>query len=191
MRLRPGAGDEGAMIHFWADTHFNHRGIIDYCKRDWAEDVDEMNLKLIRVWNATVKPEHDIYFLGDFGFHSAKEWPLDKLFGLLQGRKHLVIGNHDEKNPKVLKLPWESKSQIAVVRHEGRRVVCCHYPLESWPGAHHGYLHAHGHSHGSLKRVVPHRFDVGVDVEPCPVSFDALFERASQQEFEASDHHEV
>lgn len=180
------------VIYFWADTHFNHRGIMEYCSRGWAQgDVHRMNEILIARWNHRVGKKDEVYFLGDFGFSHSKLWPLEAVFDQLNGHKHLVIGNHDEKNPEAMKLPWSSKRHIAVVRHEGKRVVCCHYPLESWPGAHKGRLHAHGHSHGTLKRVVPHRFDVGADVEPWPVSIDELFARAEKQVFESSDHHEL
>lgn len=50
-------------------------------------------------------------------------------------------------------------------------------------------LHAHGHCHGSLRRVIAHRFDVGADVHQWPVSFDYLFGAAEGQMFNPVDHH--
>jgi len=178
-------------IYFWSDTHFNHTGIIKYCKRPYA-DVAEMNLAMMAQWNRTVKPNDTIWFVGDFGFHAKHEGttPLDEIFSNLSGHKNLVIGNHDEKNPKVLALPWEKKVDLVTVRDEGgRRAMVCHYPMETWKQAHHGYLMIHGHSHGSLKTKLPHRFDVGVDVEPVPVRFEELWERAQAQTFSPVDHH--
>jgi calcineurin-like phosphoesterase family protein len=174
------------MIYFWSDTHFNHRGIIDYCKRPYAS-VEEMNAGIIARWNSVIRSNDEIFLLGDFGF--GNRGVLVDIFGKLQGRKHLILGNHDKKNQHVAKLGWESVRDMVVVRHEGHRAVCCHYPIESWEGAHRGYLMLHGHSHGSLKRFVPHRFDVGCDVFQEPVRFQDLVSAADQQTFQASDHH--
>lgn len=76
------------------------------------------------------------------------------------------------------------------VRWGENRFILCHFPLESWWHAHRGVLHLHGHCHGSLPRALPHRFDVGTDVEHfLPVSAPELLRRASAQEFTPQDHH--
>lgn len=187
-----------ALIYFWSDTHFNHAGIINYCARPY-KDVKEMNAGLIDRWNQVVRPQDDIYLLGDFGFdyrppvHVQFEFsrgePLLDIFNKLNGRKRLLRGNHDMKNSEVLALPWQSIQDIAIVRHNKVKAVCCHYPMESWPDAHRGSLMLHGHSHGSLKRKIPHRFDVGCDIYTTPISFDNFIAVANQQAFEPSDHH--
>ena len=176
------------MIYFWSDLHFNHSAVIEYCNRPFA-NVEAMNAALIETWNEIVYPHDTIWVLGDFAFSkSGLPTPADH-FAKLAGHKCLIVGNHDEKNPAVLKLAWERVEKLHVVKEHGQKIVACHYPLESWPGAHHGVVHAHGHSHGTLKRVVPHRFDVGVDVRKAPVAFEELQWEAEQQEFSASDHH--
>ncbi len=53
------------MKWFSADHHFNHRAVIDYCRRPFT-DVDEMNAQLIRRWNVLVKPEDEVFYCGDF-----------------------------------------------------------------------------------------------------------------------------
>lgn len=175
------------MIYFWSDTHFNHEGIIGLCKRP-DETFEDMNERLIGRWNMMVGHTDTIYFLGDFGFRRATGEPLAEIFARLAGHKHLVKGNHDEQNKEVLKLPWESISDIATVRYHGAKAIACHYPMESWKGMAKGYFHVHGHSHGNMRRM-NRRFDVGVDVMLSPVSFDHLSMVASLQPFEASDHH--
>lgn len=174
------------MIFFWSDTHFNHRGIIKYCERPYTQ-VEEMNAGLISRWNCTVSEKDTIYLVGDFAF--GRKQDVQEVFYQLKGHKHLVIGNHDERNPEVLKLPWETQTDLVTVRDNNRRVIACHYPLETWKGAQKGYVHVHGHSHGSLKRIIPHRFDVGCDVEQWPVTFDEIWARAEAQAFLAQDHH--
>lgn len=178
------------MIYFWSDTHFNHRGIMSHCSRTRPySSVEEMNIALIAKWGR-IRDSDTIYLLGDFGFRVGGGAKLADIFSSLPGHKHLIVGNHDEKNPEVLKLPWESVSHLKVVKDNGRRAVLCHYPLETWASAHHGVLHFHGHCHGTLRRKIPHRFDVGADVfTNGPVSWDELEVLAALEPYNPQDHH--
>lgn len=172
------------MIYFWSDTHFGHANVIKFCRRPYA-DVDSMNEGLIQRWNHKVRPSDTIYVVGDFAFNKTAS----RVFDRLNGHKHLVKGNHDEHNPDVTKQPWESISDILTVRDNGRKIIACHYPMETWKNAGKGYMHVHGHSHGSLKRTIPHRLDVGCDVWQYPLSFDFLWDLFSKQDFRPQDHH--
>lgn len=179
------------MIYLWSDTHFNHRGILEHCAptRPYA-DVQSMNDALIQRWNEAIKPTDEVYHLGDFAFGSqSKGQDITMIFAALNGIKHLVVGNHDEQNPKVLKLPWKSQHDLVTLRENGVKAIACHYPMETWRNAHRGYLMLHGHCHGSLRRVLPHRFDVGCDVWQAPVSLSTLALIASKQTYEPQDHH--
>lgn len=176
-------------IYVWSDTHFGHAGVIKHCARTRPyATVHEMNEALIERWNEKVSDRDDIYLLGDFAFRSPGT-DIGAIFCALNGRKHLVIGNHDEQNPAVLRLPWKSQHNLVTLREEGVRAIACHYPLETWKGAHKGYLMLHGHSHGTLKRKIPHRYDVGADAEWWPVSLQGLAEHAAAQAFDPTDHH--
>lgn len=179
---------------FWSDTHFNHEGIAVFCPHTRKyKTVERMNEWLIELWNKKVGKRDRIYLLGDLGFNASYEGttPLEEIFQRLNGVKILVRGNHDEKNKRVLLLPWADEFDLVTVKDNGMRAVCCHYPLETWNHAHDGYLMLHGHSHGSLKRVIPHRFDVGVDAEGFlgPLTFEELWERGKEQTFKPADHH--
>lgn len=169
--------------YFWADTHFNHANIIKHCNRQYIT-IEEMNRSLREVWNMTVRNESDtIWMLGDFMFkmpRQAKE-DLHILFHQLRGRKRLIIGNHDIRNPEVLRLPWESQDMLLTLKRNHRRIVLCHYPLESWSGSSHGSLMLHGHCHGNLEHILPRRFDVGVDVRPWPVLLEDILAEADKE----------
>ena len=54
-------------IWFTSDTHFFHNNIIDYCKRPFV-NAEEMNEYIIKQWNSVVKPQDEVYHLGDFAF---------------------------------------------------------------------------------------------------------------------------
>ncbi len=81
-----------------ADLHFGHRNILIYENRPWS-DTDSMREGLIRNWNKVVKAEDVVYVLGDFTLSRDKEL-IASLLARLNGRKILVMGNHDTRKPK-------------------------------------------------------------------------------------------
>lgn len=62
------------MIYFIADTHFNHRNIIEYCNRPFKY-TNEMNEYIIQKWNSVVKEEGKINVFGHI-----HDKPLDERF---------------------------------------------------------------------------------------------------------------
>ena len=79
------------MTFFTSDQHFGHFNIIRLCSRPF-ETVEEMDEALLSKWNAKVKADDTVYILGDLFFRAAKVEPILKA---LNGRKHLIVGNHD------------------------------------------------------------------------------------------------
>jgi len=144
------------MIFFTADTHFDHFNIIGYCQRPFS-GLDEMNEALIAGWNAAVGPDDTIYHLGDF----ARRRP-EYFLRRLNGRKHLIIGSHDED---LLRLGayFVEQTPLKETTIQGQRLVMCHYAMRVWAGSHHGSWLLYGHSHGNLPPVGK-SWDVGVDV---------------------------
>ncbi|MCK9910489.1 hypothetical protein MXD81_15190, partial [Microbacteriaceae bacterium K1510] len=109
---------------------------------------------------AVVGPDDDVWHLGDFAYR-IKPARLNWIYTRLQGRKHLVIGNHDHDS--TLRLSWSSPpKQIVEATIDGLRLVMCHYALRTWLGHHKGALHLYGHSHGKLAGTAQST-DVGVD----------------------------
>lgn len=157
-----------------ADPHFGHANIIRYCGRPFA-DVSEMDSTLRDCWNATVKPGDDVIVLGDFAYRTPPD-RLRRLFDSLFGRKHLIVGNHDDQN--TLDLPWASPPRDLVsMAIDSQRVVLCHYALRTWPGIRRGALMLFGHSHGRLPGN-SQSMDIGVDVMGwAPVRLSAIKQR--------------
>ena len=143
-----------------ADTHFGHENIIRLCNRPFA-NVGEMDRVMRDSWNAVVRHDDDVIVVGDF----AHRMPSDKLrtlFDSLRGRKHLIVGNHDDHN--TLALPWSSLPRdVAYMSVDNTRVVMCHYAWRVWPGIRKGALMLHGHNHGRIPGN-QQSADIGVDV---------------------------
>ena len=81
-----------------ADTHFGHKNIISYENRPF-KNVQEMDETLIRLWNEVVDYDDLVYVLGDFTLSRRKE-VISNLVNRLNGRKILIMGNHDTRKPK-------------------------------------------------------------------------------------------
>ena len=161
---------------FTADTHFGHSAIIKLCNRPFRS-LAEMNEGLIANWNAVVGPEDRVFHLGDFCFKGSK-LAMETL-PKLQGRITFVRGNHDTENTARLDR-WEACHDIIELKHGGKRLVLCHYPMLEWPGAWRGAIHLHGHTHG---RIGPNarRCDVGVDVwDYRPVTIEEIEARLAE-----------
>jgi calcineurin-like phosphoesterase family protein len=181
-------------IFFSSDPHYNHDNIIKLAGRPFTDVVD-MNETMIALTNERVGHDDDHFICGDFMYEPKRDGhvTLDELMARLNGRKHLIIGNHDLENEDVLTHPgWTSVQFYHELRYGKSRFVLCHYPLETWRNAHRGWYHLHGHCHGGLKRVIPHRLDVGVDCLPDfgPIHIDHV--RATmqaQQNYIPQDHH--
>jgi calcineurin-like phosphoesterase family protein len=196
------------VIHFTADTHFFHRGILSH--RPWAKDLDDMHEQIIAAWNVAVSPTDTVYHLGDLSFASDAEQTAAVLLRL-HGHLKIVPGNHDgdpEDNPKKLRRLRDARllevlPPLRYLKHAEYRLMLCHYPLTTWRSAHYGAWHLHGHSHGNLDARVAlrgRRMDVGVDGmcnvgrPPAdgpmpPYSFEYVREWMRGAAFEAVDHH--
>lgn len=82
------------MLFFTSDQHFFHRNILEKTSRgDRFGDVEAMNEHFVHRWNATVGDGDFVWVLGDFDM-GGKQSALE-LVSRLNGRKGLVVGNHD------------------------------------------------------------------------------------------------
>lgn len=174
-----------------ADTHFGHANIIRFCKRPFTS-ADDMREGLIANWNAVVNPGDLVWHLGDFGMSLPDNEMLD-LFKSLNGRKRLVIGNHDvdrrgRLTQALARLPWDAPpSHYAEIKHDGSRIILSHYAGLVWNNMHYGSFQAYGHSHGSLPGL-PGSVDVGVDAQnyaPIPAEEFVRQARESREDAKA------
>ena len=180
------------IYHAGSDFHFNHDNIIGFCGRPF-DTVQDMNEAMIEAWNAFVGKTDVTFVCGDFAYAAKREGHMDpeKILAALHGKKELIIGNHDLEYGIDKLSGWSNVTHYREFKHEKKRFVMSHYPFETWRNAQHGWIMLHGHTHGSLKRIIPHRFDVGVDVTKtwAPIPIMHFADLASQQIFEPQDHH--
>jgi calcineurin-like phosphoesterase family protein len=157
------------MKYYLSDTHFDHENIIKLSQRPF-KSIEAMNKKLIENWNEVVRPNDEVYFLGDLCY---KGKPLDFL-RQLKGKKFLIVGNHDTKiikNDECRKY-FEDIQQIMTIEDLGKSIVMCHYPMAEWAGMFRGSIHLYGHIHNNLTaggtyNIMKNRdnaYNVGADI---------------------------
>ena len=177
-------------IFFTADSHFDHKNIVKYCKRPFTVDYDgvrEMNRLIIDRWNTTVKPEDTIYHLGDFAF-TRKYARILALLDQLNGTIILIPGNHDKQRTidafkehprgRVITSNYSDAGAFLNIRINKQLITLCHFAMRVWDKSHFGSWHLYGHSHGSLPdNEYSLSTDIGVDRwDFTPVSIEQLQE---------------
>ena len=174
-----------------SDLHFGHANIMKFCPvtRYGFTDVTHMNETLIKEWNQAVKPEDEVYILGDVAFCNA-----DKAIAIMQrlnGTKILSQGNHDKKLVKDVGFRdcFKEVHTYLRMRHEGHLVVMFHFPILEWDQMHRGSVHFYGHVHGDKTGLEKYRArDVGFDATgKVVVSLDDMI--ADAMKGEIKPHH--
>lgn len=163
-------------IWFVSDTHFSHKAIINFCKRPF-NSIEEMNEVLISNWNSVINPQDLVFHLGDFAFASNGEWK--RILGQLNGKIHLIVGNHDDSRYPG-RQTFDLFESVSLQKHliiDKRHVILNHYPFLCYAGTYrkpdncaiqlHGHVHSGPNNTGldadRLKMCFPYQYDVGVD----------------------------
>jgi len=179
------------MKYFTSDTHFFHENIIKFCNRPF-DNIKDMGQVLINNWNDIVGKDDEVYHLGDFAF-TGNIKAIKTLKESLNGKIHLILGNHDYQNKlnrPIFKEIFDSVQDYLYIQidddeMEGgwQGIVLSHYPMLTWHQALRGSWQLFGHIHlgpyaiGQDKNLPlkPNQYDVGVDNNNYfPVSYDEV-----------------
>ena len=182
---------DGDRLFFTADTHFNHTNMLKFCDRPFA-DVEEMNETIIARWNQVVGEEDHVFHLGDFCQGGPAEWT--RLLDQLNGKIHLIVGNHDLKN---LRQGYIKRFEEVVMQQwievEDKMIYLNHYPYLCFDGGYKpnvwqlfGHVHTRENNTGldaeRLAYLYPTQYDVGVDNNGfAPVSYQEVKQIIEQQ----------
>ena len=132
-----------------SDFHFDHWNVTKFCPETRPfQTKDEMNDYLIKHWNQTVEPQDTVYYLGDFCFSGNKR--CEYFLSQLNGKIHMIMGNHDFHNKNVFEKYCETVTCYMTFKRNKTRVVLCHFPITYWHSMENGAIHAFGHTHGDF-----------------------------------------
>lgn len=168
------------MIYFTSDLHLGHENIIRLKDRPFSS-IKEMDEAIITNYNSVIKPKDTVYLLGDLA-HRSEPAEVNKKLARLNGKKTLLIGNHDKYKEYDAKL-FEEICDYKFIAAQKVRIALMHYPMLAWERHHHGSLMLHGHIHSTGEYNEANRaegirrYDVGVDANHFfPVSLDEILE---------------
>ena len=82
------------MIYFTSDLHLDYPKVIKNRNRPF-DTVEEMNETLIANYNSLVSKKDTVYLLGDLT-QKLEPQEANSLLSRLNGKKTLLIGNHDK-----------------------------------------------------------------------------------------------
>lgn len=162
---------------FTADTHFGDHRVLNLHRRPFTSAA-EMDQSLTERWNRVVRPDDEVWHLGDFA-RSLRV--AEEVLSSLNGRKHLLRGNNDPAGVELLGGWVGVYDYRELMAEEETLLVLCHYPFRSWNGQHRRSINLHGHSHGRLK-ALPRQIDVGVDAQDfSPVTLEQAVGQRAQR----------
>ena len=169
------------MIYVTSDLHLCHdRGFI-YEPRGF-QNIDDMNKTIIKNWNSIVKPEDDVYCLGDIMLNN-NEAGLNFL-KQLKGNIHIVLGNHDtDTRAKLYKTCYNVvEVELALkIKYNGYHFFMTHYPCFTGNLEKESLkkclcnLYGHTHQTTNFYQDIPFMYHVGMDSHNCtPISIDQV-----------------
>lgn len=138
------------MNYFISDLHLGHKNCLKFDNRPF-NTIEEQDDFIIKNWNKTITNLDDVYILGDISWYDANK-TID-IFSRLNGRLHLIKGNHDSKllkNKSVRELFVEicDYRELYINNHK-TAIVLSHYPINCYKNHNHGWYHLYGHVHNS------------------------------------------
>ncbi|WP_019520029.1 hypothetical protein [Faucicola boevrei] len=179
---------------FTSDLHFSHKNIAKFCPHTRPKSTDKndtsiLDKYMIDLWNDTVGVDDDVYNLGDLSFsHDLKQ--IFQTLSQLNGRHHLIFGNHDDViqnnltkflttkkhdgNPILSSAQSYLKLKLKNSHDENKTLILFHYPIAEWDGCHKGYYHLHGHIHDRISDIGGKILNVGFDLHGKFLTLDEI-----------------
>jgi calcineurin-like phosphoesterase family protein len=121
------------MIYLTSDLHFNHNQEFIWKERGF-NSIEEMNEEIIKRFNSVVQEEDDIYILGDLCM-SADLSGNKQLIERLNGRLHIIYGNHDTENRMRMYCDCKNVVELCgyatVIKYRKYSFYLSHYPTNT------------------------------------------------------------
>lgn len=175
-------------IYLTSDLHFGHAREFIWKVRGY-DSVEHMNTRQVEKWNAIVDSDDDVYVLGDIMLGTTDNI---RYVSQLNGRLHIVLGNHDTTTRENLYKELPNVVEVAEIgirlKYKKYHFVLTHYPMltgnlekESLKQM---SLNLYGHTHQltNFYNDMPFMYHVGVDSHNgYPVLVDDIIEEMNKK----------
>jgi calcineurin-like phosphoesterase family protein len=146
-----------SQVRFIADLHLGH---VNMAKRRGFASVEEHDAHIIAQWNSVVAKRDVTYILGDVTMEKKAPYAL---LDQLNGRKHVVMGNHDRRQD-VAALLEHVDSVAGMVQYKG--LILTHCPIHPMELDYRFPKNIHGHIHDKI--VTKDIYEYGYKVNTVP-----------------------
>jgi calcineurin-like phosphoesterase family protein len=160
-----------------SDLHLGDLGIISFENRPFSS-CEEYENTLINNWNTIVSNDDEVFVLGDTSQYSQDK--TRDIITKLNGRKILVLGNHDRDRDCQwwLSTGFNSVSEYPIILPE-KNIVMSHEPPTYYNNkCHYFYIYGHVHTCEMYQDITQHSACACVErLEYTPIEIDALLEK--------------
>ena len=171
-----------------SDWHFMHDRQFIWSARGF-NNVHEMNEAIIKRHNAVVKPDDDVYVLGDLALGGSEQEILEsaqRLIEQINGRIHIILGNHD--SPKRIEMYKKCINVVEVtyatmLKYRGYHFFLTYYPCMTANLEKETLkqciisISGHTHSTNPFYNDIPFMYNCAMDAHNCtPVLLDDAIE---------------
>ena len=161
-------------VWFIGDTHFYHNNVIEYCNRPF-KDVYEMNEQEVQNWNNTVSKKDKVFMVGDFAL--ANKAKIIEIGQRLNGRKTLILGNHDhESKYTYYEAGFEYVSRYPIIFEDF--YIISHQPQFIQSNGVYANIFAHVHDNPEYTDCSSRSFCVSAErINYTPIEFNEIIRR--------------
>lgn len=154
-----------AMRYYISDLHFYHDRLNTKMDERGFETVEAMNRYMISQWNRKVRWNDEVVILGDFSIEKGEK--TNQILQRLNGRKYLIIGNHDRflKDRHFDQSLFQWIEPYMELKDNKRKIVLSHYPIFCYDGQYRvnekgepkTYM-LYGHVHNTYDEILVNHF---------------------------------
>ena len=173
-------------IFFVSDTHFGHANSLKFKRQDGSplrvfESVEEMDETMISRWNSVVGKYDRVYHCGDVVI---KREFLEKVLPRLNGKKVLLMGNHDIYGHSEYLKYFEDIRAYKVLPEHG--LIASHIPIynDMLSGIITHNIHGHLHANRVMKDNNIDKRYINVSVECInytPITLETILSIKNEQ----------
>ena len=153
------------MRYYISDLHFFHENMNTKMDKRGFESVEAMNEYMISQWNKKVRKNDEVVILGDLSIEKGER--TNEVLRRLNGRKYLVIGNHDRylKDKAFDKSLFKAVESYMELNDNKRKIILSHYPIFCYDGQYRvdengnpkTYM-LYGHVHNTYDEILVNHF---------------------------------
>lgn len=178
------------MTDIWltSDLHLCHDKDFLYAPRGF-DNIQDMNETIVQNWNSVVKPEDEVYLLGDVMLDD-----IDKgleILKSLNGKIHIICGNHDTPAKRQKYAECDNVVEVSLaaeLKYKKYHFFLTHYPCFTGNIQKESFkkttcnLYGHTHQTTNFYDDIPFMYHVGLDSHNLiPVNIKDIIEEMKEK----------